>query len=349
MKKKIQIIVGNSNSKFSGVTSTMLQTIPYINDNIKLAVLGKSFVPKKFKVINFYDFLKLTLKTDTPVLFHARRNSEMLLALISKWLGGNIKIVFTSTAQRYHTKFTKFLINQMDGIIATSDRAARFIHKKADAIIPHGVDLDRYHPAQDKHDAWINLGFPGRFGIGIFGRVRPQKGIHLLVETVIPLLKKHTDACVIIVGKTTARYMPYRDKLKLLVSKAGLSDRILFLGEKDFGELPEYFRATSIITALSENEGFGLTVLEAMASGTAVIATKAGAWPNIITDHRDGILIPVGNAELLCRSLSFCLENRKAVESMGQNGRKKALQEHSILKESRSLLSYYLNQLKLVP
>ena len=81
-------------------------------------------------------------------------------------------------------------MNQMDGIISTCDAAAHYLERPADIIVPHGIDTSTYHPAANKVESWAKLGLPGKYGIGIFGRIRKQKGLDRLIDAALPLLKQ---------------------------------------------------------------------------------------------------------------------------------------------------------------
>ena len=76
-----------------------------------------------------------------------------------------------------------------------------------------------------------------------------------------------------------------------------MTERIRFLGELPVEEVPLWYQRISIYVFASRVEGFGLTMLEAMASGDAVVATRAGAAEMVITDGDDGVLAPIGDAE----------------------------------------------------
>ncbi len=200
----LELILGNSNKKFSGVTSTMLQLLPHQSKQMELAVLGKHHLPNEVRQIGFLEAVRLSKKPsnrNSHCIFHARRNDEMIQALIlKKILRAQIKIAFTSTAQRHHSKFTKYLIRQMDGVITTSKYAGAYLETPADVTIPHGIDHHTYTPADNKSDAWQALGLSGKFGIGMFGRVREQKGLDLLVDAAIPLFKENPDPTIVVVG-----------------------------------------------------------------------------------------------------------------------------------------------------
>jgi mannosyltransferase len=337
-----QLILGNSNKRFSGVTSTMLQTLPEIQALIPLVVLGMHHLPEKTPTISFRKLLKLN---DHLRIFHARRNDEMIQALAARKLGANIKIIFTSTAQRHHSRFTRWLMNKMDGIITTCLAADSYLKNKADVVIPHGIDLQRYSPPASKQQAWKALGFPGDYGIGIFGRIRPQKGIDLLVDAAIPLLKKDPAPTIIIVGETTPKFRDYQKQLQAKIDEAGLNNRIIFHGKRPGSELPALFQGMSLVAALSRNEGFGLTVLEAMACECAVLASHAGAWQDIITEGQHGFTIPCDDIEATRSALSRLLTSDLA--AMGHTGRKHVEEHYTIQREATALVNFYqkvLNQ-----
>jgi len=332
-----RLILGNSNQRFSGVTSTMLQTLPHVQHQMPLVVMGKHHLPEETPTITFRELIALN---DEPTrLFHARRNNEMIQALAARKLGANLKIVFTSTAQRHHTRFTRWLMGQMDAIITTCTAAESYLAKKADVMIPHGIDLDRYQMPADKNAAWSSLGFPGELGIGIFGRVRPQKGIDLLVDAAIPLLQKNPAPTIIIVGETTPKFRDYQDQLEKKIANAGLTERIIFHGNRPSSELPGLFQGMSIVAALSRNEGFGLTVLEAMASGCAVLASHAGAWQDIVEDKVHGYSVPCDDIDATRAALAKLLADD--LHAMALKGRQTVEQSYTVQSEARALTDFY--------
>lgn len=86
--------------------------------------------------------------------------------------------------------------------------------------------------------------------------------------------------------------MRFVEEQKRKIDEAGLSERIVFTRKLPFEKLTQLFPSMSIVAALSRNEDFGLTALEAMASGTAVLASEAGAWKDIITSKSFGYCMP---------------------------------------------------------
>ena len=96
-----------------------------------------------------------------------------------------------------------------------------------------------------------------------------------------------------------------------------------------------------LVTALSRNEGYGLTVLESMASGTSVIASEAGAWQDIVRPGLTGEIVPCGDIIATRNKLKLLLSDIQKLEEMGRNGRKIAEENYSLKNEAYSLTHYF--------
>ena len=346
-RAEIRLLLGNSNRRFSGVTSTMLQVLPRQAELTGVAILGRHHIPPQYTTLGFFDFIRLCrrpLPDGSYRVFHARRNDEMIQALVAKKLfGAKIKIAFTSTAQREHSGFSRWLMQQMDAVVTTCNAAARYLHHRpADIIVPHGIDASRFTPAASRQQAWRATGLPGEYGIAAFGRVRHSKGIDILIDAAMPLLEQHPGATVVIVGECVPRDLPFQRQLQGKIAAAGLSQRIVFLGKQPFDALPGLFSAMTVVAALSREEGFGLTPLEAMASGTAVLCSRAGAWPEVIRDGIEGYCVATGSVQAAREKLASLLANHEATEQMGHAGRERVLADYTVQREAQQLTQFLL-------
>src|SRR3984957_14371559 len=171
--ENLQLIVPNLHRRYSGVTATNRMVAPILARMLNAAWLGPDG-PDGIARMTIADVRKLWRRR-APLIWHARRNNEMIVGVLLKSLGWPLKLVFTSAAQRHHTWITRWLIRQMDAIIATNDISASYLKRDA-TVIPHGVDTDRYSPPASRAAAFAEAGLPGRYAIGCFGRVRAQKG-----------------------------------------------------------------------------------------------------------------------------------------------------------------------------
>jgi mannosyltransferase len=177
---EIELIIGNSNSNFSGVTSTMLQVMSYQKELINLRIMGPHFLTNQAIAISFWQIAKMCrtpLKNGKWRIFHARRVDEIIQGLLLKYFFRvKIKLVFSSSAQRKRSALTVWLTRKMEAVIAVSKRSARFLCDPPNLVNLHGEQVNDYLPAKDKQQAWTNSGFGGKYGVGILGRVRKQKG-----------------------------------------------------------------------------------------------------------------------------------------------------------------------------
>ncbi len=313
----IIVIAPHFKKRLSGVTSTVVQLVPEQKRlGLGIVTLGPGLP----------DYLPRMRWLDLPLLWqrpkgyrwrvwHARRNNEMLVGLILKTVFRMpLKLLFTSAAQRNHSRYTKWLIRNMDAVVATSARSGSFLEVQH-TVIRHGIDLEVFHPPQGDEDTISATGLPGKHLVGCFGRVRHQKGTDLFVRAMIELLPKHPDWTAIICGRATADNQRFADDMKQAVRQAGLSDRIRFLGEVD--DIKPWYRRLTLYVAPSRNEGFGLTPLEAMASQTAVVASDAGAYAEMIVSGETGAIVPAGEYEPLRDAIAQYLSAPSLAEEHG--------------------------------
>jgi mannosyltransferase len=305
--RDVEIIAPNFKRRLSGVTSTIVQLIPcQIRLGIKIATLGPG-LPEGLPKLRWRQLLGLWRPPARrrQRVWHARRNNEMAVGILLRHvLRMPVKLLFTSAAQRRHTAYTKWLIRRMDAVIATSDRSGSFL-EVPHTVIQHGVDLALFHPPETAEDGIAATGLPGRHLIGCFGRVRHQKGTDLFVKAMIELLPQNPEWTAIVSGRVTAEHAAFGDKLKADVAAAGLSDRILFLGEVP--DIKIWYRRLTLYVAPSRNEGFGLTPLEAMASQTAVVTSDAGAYAEMTIEGVTGQVVPAGDGTALTAAIGHAM------------------------------------------
>lgn len=343
--QEVELILGNSSSNFSGVTSTMLQVLSHQQKLIPLRVMGKHFLPNPELAITFWQTVKMCrkpLRNGKFRVFHARRVDEMIQGVVLKFVfGAKIKLVFSSAAQRFRSNSTLWLTRQMDAVVAISQASANYLAKPPDIIIPHGIQIDNFVPAPNKLKAWQELGYGGKYGIAILGRVRKQKGVHLFVDACIELLAQYPDYTALVVGAISSSHSEFVSQLKTKVAQAGLSERIIFTGELEFEQIPPIFSALSLVAALSDNEGFGLTVLEAMSCEAGVLATQAGAWQEIIREEVDGYVVPVNDAVAVKAKMNILLADPGRLAAMGQAGRQRVLAHYTVEREAKALVDLF--------
>ncbi|MGL3605020.1 glycosyltransferase family 4 protein [Rhizobium sp. G187] len=339
----IHVIAPNFKQRLSGVTSTIIQLVPVQNRlGQKVAVLGPG-LPSHLPHLRFRDLWKLWRRPEGADhrIWHARRNIEMLPGILMRdLLRMPLRLVFTSASQRKHSGWTKFLIRQMDAVIATSAKTAQYL-EVPNTVVMHGIDCDRFRPADDKPAAKRACGLdPDLRYVGCFGRIRHQKGTDLFVDAMIALLPSHPGWSAIIAGRATPQHMAFEEELKAKAAAAGLADRILFVGEHT--NIDDWYRTLDLFVAPQRWEGFGLTPLEAMATGVPVVATDVGAFAELIEtvgEATGSVVNP--NLQTISAAIDLLLSQDEVLHALGTNAHRKCREKNSIEKEASSVFSVY--------
>ncbi|VIO76800.1 GDP-mannose-dependent alpha-(1-6)-phosphatidylinositol monomannoside mannosyltransferase [Bradyrhizobium ivorense] len=335
---ELVLIVPNLHRRYSGVTATNRMVAPKFAKMFRAAWLGPHR-PDGIAALGFFDLMRLWRRA-TPIIWHARRNDEMIAGLVLRSLGWPLKLLFTSAAQRHHTWLTRWLIGKMDAIIATSPLSASYLKRDA-TVVMHGVDTDRYAPPADRAVAFAESGLPGRYAIGCFGRVRAQKGSDVFVEAMCRLLPRYPDFTAVIVGAVVPEQQGFANELKRRIEAAGLQSRIIITGELAIDDVVRWYQRLAIYAFTSRNEGFGLTLIEAMAAGAALVAARAGAAEFVVEDGVTGVLIPPGDTDALVAALEPLLRDPAAAAAMGARARQQVVDKFSLDAEANAIAAVY--------
>jgi mannosyltransferase len=336
--ENLQLIVPNLHRRYSGVTATNRMVAPKLARMFRAGWLGPD-APDGIARIGAAELLKLWRRR-TALIWHARRNNEMIAGVLLRALGWPLQLVFTSAAQRHHTWITRWLIRQMDAIIATNEISASFLKRDA-TVIPHGVDTDTYAPPADRAAAFAEAKLPGRYAIGCFGRVRAQKGTDVFVDAMCRLLPRYPDFTAVIVGAIVPEQFAFAGDLKKRIEAAGLQSRIVMTGELPIEEVQRWYQRLTIYAFTSRNEGFGLTLIEAMSAGAALVASRAGAAELVVENGVTGVLTPPGDADALVEALQPLLADPASCVAMGARARARVLKNFSLDAEANQIAEVY--------
>ena len=339
--RDIEILAPNFKRRLSGVTSTIVQLIPRQRElGVRIAAIGPG-LPEGLPRLRWVQLLGAWQAPAGGRLrvWHARRNNEMVFGLVLRdILRMPFKLVFTSAAQRHHKPLTRWLISRMDHVVSTSARSGSFLRVPHTTIL-HGIDTQEFHPPGDGEDTIEATDLPGRYLVGCFGRIRHQKGTDLFVKAMIELLPQYPDWTAVIAGRVTAEHRAFADALKIDIEEAGLTGRIVFLGEVP--DVKVWYRRITLYVTASRNEGFGLTPFEAMASQSAVVASDAGAYPEIVVPGETGEIVAAGDGEALTRAIALYLADPEKAFDAGRKGLHHVRENFDLVREASALNAVY--------
>ncbi|MGL4490919.1 MAG: glycosyltransferase family 4 protein [Rhizobiaceae bacterium] len=338
----VDVIAPNFKKRLSGVTSTIIQLVPSQREaGLNIAALGPG-LPDHLPKIRFRDLWKLWSRpaSGRVRVWHARRNVEMLPGIIMRSiLRMPLKLVFTSASQRKHKAYTRFLIARMDAVIATSAKTAAYL-KVPNTVIMHGIDTARFCPLAGKASAKHAVGLPSDTKIvGCFGRIRHQKGTDIFVDTMIALLPKNPGWMAIIAGRTTVEHAAFEKDLHERITAAGLTERIKFVGEHT--DIERWYQALDLFIAPQRWEGFGLTPLEAMATGVPVIATDVGAFSELILEGVTGHVVQAPHVENFTKIADGLMTDRSMLDAYAHGAREHTVSNFSLGGEAKAIMDVY--------
>lgn len=267
--------------------------------------------------------------------------ASAFIALSSLFLPNNIRYIFTehSTFNRRRTiKIFKivdgFIYSRYSKIICSSGQVQNSLikwipkNKEKTEVLNNGTPIHS-KPVVDQ--------IIKNYDVLFVGRLVHQKGIRFLLEAVSILQNKYKKSIkVAIVGGG-----PLEKELKKMCEKLKITHSVKFLGFRR--DIDQLMKSSKVFVLPSCWEGFGIVIIEAMKNRLPIVATNIGGIPEIITNGKEGVLVPRENPEILASSINHLLEDKKLRNKFIQNAYKKVQEEYSIEKYTDTMLNLYSN------
>jgi phosphatidylinositol alpha-mannosyltransferase len=221
----------------------------------------------------------------------------------------------------FHAYLERTAIARLDARIAVSEVAresAALYFPGEYAVIPNGVDVERFHPRVEPFPKWRD---PERVNLLFVGRLDPRKGLqHLLaaMPEVIRLTDGRARLLVIGDGYLRAGY-------EAAVPSSARS-RVRFLGHVARSDLPRWYATGDVfVSPASCHESFGIVLIEAMAAGRAVVASDIPGYRSVLTPGANAVVFPPADVEALARSIAALVNDRDRRRALAERGRARAL------------------------
>lgn len=190
--------------------------------------------------------------------------------------------------------------------------------------IPYNEYLEAYPTAKN------DLGIPvDKLIITMIGRINPGKGQLFFLEMASRILKTYPNCYFLLVGDPFPGYEPIQEEIRKRIIEYGLEEKVQDLGFRT--DIAKILAASGIFVLPSIlPDSFPTVILEAMASGKPVVATRSGGANEMVLDGETGLLIPVGDVEKGVEALGALIENESLRLEMGKAGRSRVLKEYSL-------------------
>lgn len=308
------------------------------------------------------------LFTAFPALFKRRREYDLILVsgfrvigitavLASKLLGkacilkadslgemsgeffragmAKMKLSTTSVLFRLFLRWRNRILKKADAFAAISSPIAAEL--RADGVdprqihmIPNSVDLQAFFPLSpaEKPALRQRLGLPRKGRLVIYtGRLVSYKGLPLLLRVWQKIAPIYPETTLLLVGEGGLDMHNCEAELRAFVDAHDLQQRVMFTGRVQ--QVQAYLQASDIFVFPTEREAFGISLIEAMACGLAVIATDAGGIPDILQHRQNGLMTKSGADESLADALRTLLDNPALAASLGRAARRTVTEKYS--------------------
>lgn len=256
---------------------------------------------------------------------------KKLFSTCHNWLGDSL-------AMRFYAWLDKRILRNFDMIVGVSNEIRDELKKHVphDKImkVGNGIDIQKYNKLVEKNKAKRELHIDNKQVIGFVGRLSPEKGIGYLLRAVSNLINEGLNVCAMIVGDGE-QVGALREEARAL----HMADRVIFTGNRN--DTPMLYAAMDVFVLPSLQEAFPMVILEAMACGVPVVATRVGDVAEIIEPNTSGLLVEARDVTALQDAIKEVLTHKDAAARMSEAARTRTEQKFSSVAMAKQYYSLY--------
>lgn len=324
--------------KFNGLPSyEVIKDIP-VYRHIRILPWGKSFA-LTYMLSVFWFLLKKRHAYDI-IHCHLLQGFHSVVAIVFKVLFQKKVVIkvgatgpisdFTMIKKIFFGEFLLKRITLADRLVTVCSQSTEEAHQAGFSSrqvvqIPNGVDINYFK---------VLTPVSGLRTITFIGRLDHLKGVYVLIEALRKLKDDGVDAHLNVIGDG-----PDRDKLQNLSRDVGLNDSISFCGAVE--EIIPYLQKAALFVLPSLSEGLSNVLLEAMACGLPIVATRVGGNIDLIRDGENGILVEPENSKQLSEAIKKVLQDKDLAQKLGIEARKTAEEKFSMDTITDNYVSVY--------
>ena len=334
-QKKQKRVIRSSTSLIKGVFLNNLKTIQLIRreqidvinmhqSTTTLFLLTKHvpFLYKKFpKIVNSFQVSYFSeFRHIRSVKVRGRTFRPLRKEYVEKWLFAPMHIVLDFFGFIFADEVTVVSQENKDEFERTYGKLSR----KTIKVIPNGINTNNFKPRKPRLDASFLRQLKGKTVLLYVGVFRVRKRVFNLLYALEAAVKKNPDTVLVMVGGGRG----YEESILELARDMQLDQHILFVGRVPNQEVVEYLNAADIFCALSSYEGMPVAILEAMASGKAILTTSVTGMIDLVEDGADGYLVAVDDIDATSKRIVALASNPQRIHDMGQHARAKIVEQY---------------------
>jgi len=249
-------------------------------------------------------------KADLYAYAAFRPTRKALVATVHNWPSRRLSM-------RAYALLDRIVLRRFDKVIGVSEVPTNILRRSriaADKIatIPNGVDAERFDPAVPSLRK--EMAADGGTLVGFVGRLVPEKGGEVLLRAAQQVLVVHPRIKFVFVGEG-----PSRKRWEALATQLGIAKQVVFVGARD--DMPGVYSSLDLVVLPSYIESMPMCLLEAMAAGKPVVATRVGAVPQLVASDQIGLLVEPGSVDALSTGIRRVLEDHELALRLGNNAR----------------------------
>jgi glycosyltransferase involved in cell wall biosynthesis len=296
----------------------LLPSSPRINMNINLIPGNFAGIMKQYDIIHFHEaelsFPLFSFLIKKPKILHLH---GIRVDFMERY---HIYRMMFKHVTNYYISITKEMKNDLIKLGICHSRIF---------YLPNAIDTELFHPDNDKKEDNLIL---------YLGRITPVKGLHILLGALRYLQR---PVRLVVIGPVND--LKYYENITKLIEKENKKgkNQVEYASILPLKEAIKFYQKATAFILPSYWEAFPMTLLEALACGTPVIATPVGGIPEIIKNHETGILVPPGDSIRLAEAINYLLENEDVRLKMAREGRKLVIEQYSLENACNKLCSIY--------
>ncbi|MEZ5427404.1 MAG: glycosyltransferase family 4 protein [Pyrinomonadaceae bacterium] len=263
-------------------------------------------------------------------IVHAHTGKDYLPASLAVRAARDVRLVITRHVLFPLKKAQKITLKNVSRAIAVSSGVEANLRKtfppERIVVVPNGIDAEK-RAGVDRETLRSEFRFENNIPfdapvLGTVGELKHLKGQQDFILAAQEVAKRHAEARFIIVGKDNSYGGSFRRELKRLVKVFDLEERFIWFDWIE--DTRPLLSALDLFVSPSHSESFGLAILEAMASGCAVVSTETEGAKGLIENGKSGLLTPIKEPIRLANVICEILEDKEKLKNMGGNARTRA-------------------------